>query len=66
VEYVKDDQKIETARQEEPGLFFLYSERYIPDEEVKRTRSSAAFLQEVVSGTYGGLSETVPHQGAKP
>lgn len=56
IEYVKDDKKAERARQGEPHLFTLYSERYIPDEEEKRTRPSAAFLQEVVSGPNGGFS----------
>jgi DNA-binding MarR family transcriptional regulator len=48
IRYFSDDASIESAKRGLDGLFLVYSERYIPDENVKAEGGSVAFLQEVV------------------
>ena len=53
IRYLRDDASIEVARAGSDELYLLYSEGFIPDEEEKRVRPAAAFLQEVVSQAAG-------------
>jgi len=56
IEYVRDERKVEAAGLGEGGLFMLYSESYIPDEEEKRARPAAAFLREIIEEINGRSS----------
>ncbi len=58
VEYILDEGKAEAAGRIDNGLFILYSESYVPDDEEKSIRPAVAFVQEVV----GGLGELMANQ----
>jgi len=64
IEYVREDRKVEAAGLKDDTLFMLYSERHIPDEEEKRLRPGAAFLQEIVGRTIEGPDQGSPEQRA--
>jgi DNA-binding MarR family transcriptional regulator len=54
VEYVRDERDTGSTDTGKNGLFILYSESYIPDNEEKARIMNAAFLQEVVSAGADG------------
>jgi DNA-binding MarR family transcriptional regulator len=50
VTYVRGDIDLDAERKAESGLFVLYAESYVPDEEEKRARPLTSFLREVLGG----------------
>ena len=50
IEYMRDERKAEAESRGEGGLFVLYLESYILDDEEKARTKNAAFLQEVGQG----------------